>query len=96
MNQIHINPDYLRLPRSGSQDPCYGLTRSTWNELILPCAANDYDPPITSIVLKKKGAVRGIRLISHESARDYFKRLGEEQRRAVSGQKLDMRGEGGR
>ena len=71
----HPKAEFLRLPKPGTLDSKYNLCRSTWNSLILPCAANDYHPPIKSISLRKRGAVRGVRLIVADSARTYFNSL---------------------
>ena len=69
------NPELLRLPKSGTRDPIYATSRSGWNNLILPCKANNFRPPIKSISHRKVGAIRGVRLIVAASARQYFSRL---------------------
>jgi hypothetical protein len=71
--------EWLRLPPPGERHPDYGLTRGTLNELILPREENDYKPPVHSIVIKRRGAVRGIRLIHRPSLDAYLARLAEEQ-----------------
>jgi hypothetical protein len=71
--------EWLRLPTPGAKHPEYGLTRGTLNELILPCEENDYKPPVRSVVIKKRGAIRGIRLIHRPSLDTYLARLAEEQ-----------------
>lgn len=70
---------YIRLPRSGSKDPIFGLSRSTWNNLILPTVANRHQPPIRSVSLRRNGALRGTRLIVVESAIAFFNKLEAEQ-----------------
>jgi len=70
---------YLRLPRAGSRDPIFGLSRSTWNNLILQTVANRHQPPIKSFSLKKGGAIRGTRLIVLESCYAFFNKLENEQ-----------------
>lgn len=67
--------EWVRLPRVGERSPLCGLSRSSLNELILPCPANGGRPPVRSIVLKKRGAIRGIRLIHAPSLLDYLNRL---------------------
>lgn len=67
--------EFLRLPKSGTVDPIFSLSRSTWNNLILPCEANGFKPPIKSIVLRLRGNIRGVRLIVADSAREYFSTL---------------------
>jgi hypothetical protein len=71
--------EWLRLPQPGVKLSGYGLHRGTLNELILPCEENDYKPPVRSVVIKKRGAVRGIRLIHRPSLDIYLARLAEEQ-----------------
>lgn len=70
-----VHPEFLRLPKSGTKDPIYATSRSGWNQLILPCAANNFRPPIKSISHRKVGAIRGVRLIVAASAREYFNKL---------------------
>ena len=72
-------PEFIRLPAVGEREPYTGLARSTLNELILPCEANDNRPPVPSKVIRRKGAVRGIRLIPLESLLSYLHSLGAEQ-----------------
>lgn len=67
--------EYLRLPPPVQRCPLTGLSRSTLNELILPCEGNGYRPPVRSILLKKRHATRGIRLIHRESLLDYLNSL---------------------
>ena len=72
------NAEWSRLPRSGDRDPLCGLSRSTLNELILPCAGNSHRPPVRSIVVKKRGAMRGIRLIHVPSLSSYLNSLADD------------------
>lgn len=72
--------EWIRLPQPGAREFVSGLSRSTLNELILPSAANDYRPPVKSIVLKKRGATRGIRLIHAESLLLFLNSLAEQSR----------------
>jgi len=72
-------PEFFRLPRAGSRDPLTGLSRSTLNLLVLPCESNGFRPPIKSISLRRKGALRGARLISTSSALAFLRRLESEQ-----------------
>jgi len=62
-----IKPEWIRLPAPGARCRFTGLSRSTLNELTIPGPANDYHPPVKSVVLRKRGATRGIRLISYDS-----------------------------
>jgi hypothetical protein len=74
-----IEPETIRLPKSGDHDPYFGLTRSAINAVVLPTEANGFKPPVKSFVLRKKGARTGIRLISFSSLRDYIHRHEEGQ-----------------
>ncbi len=74
-----IYPEWVRLPKSGHLDSWTGLTRSKLNELILPCPVNDHKPPVRSIVLRRKGAEKGVRLIYLRSLLDYLEAQGPEQ-----------------
>ena len=68
-------PEWLRLPAPGSRCRFTGLSRSTLNELTIPGPANDHHPPVKSVVLRKRGAARGIRLISYDSLMRYLEAL---------------------
>jgi hypothetical protein len=63
---------WLRLCRPGERCPVSGLSRSTLAELVRPCERNDYRPPVESRLLKRKGATRGVLLISRASLLDYI------------------------
>ncbi|MEY2485478.1 MAG: hypothetical protein QOH39_1126 [Verrucomicrobiota bacterium] len=68
-------PEYIRLPKPGTTDALTGLSRSTLAELLVPCEANGHYPPVKSLVIKKRGATRGIRLINYDSLIDYLRTL---------------------
>jgi len=65
-------------------DPIFSLNRSAWNELCLPSERNGFKPPVKSVVIKKRNARRGIRLVVFASAKSYFDRLHAEQGAADS------------
>jgi len=70
-------PEFIRLPKGGLC-PYTGLSRSKLNQLILPCEQNDWKPPVKSVCLRQRGAVKGTRLILLESLLDYlYKQLEE-------------------
>jgi hypothetical protein len=69
---VQLQPEYMRLPKPGTRDPVFGLPRTVLNELILPCSANKGCPPVRSVVLRKRGARTGIRLIDLDSLRAYL------------------------
>jgi hypothetical protein len=65
-------PKWLRLPAPGARCRFTGLSRSTLNELTMAGPVNDGVPPVKSVVLRKRGALRGIRLISYDSLMSYL------------------------
>ena len=65
-------PEWIRLPKPKARCTYTGLSRSTMNELVIPSEANSYLPPVRSAVIKKRGAMRGIRLISFDSLMAYI------------------------
>jgi len=71
-----VKPEWLRLPAPGHRCPFTGLSRSTLNELIISGPANDGHPPVKSVVLRRRGALRGIRLINYDSLMAYLMSLG--------------------
>jgi len=69
---IQRDPEFIRLPKTGTLCPYSGLTRSKLNELVLPCPANDHKPPVKSVCLRQKGAIKGVRLIVYRSLIEYL------------------------
>ena len=86
LNITSQQQEYLRLPKVGHLCSVTGLSRSSLNELILPCASNGNNPPVKSIVLKKKHNVRGIRLIVKSSLLDY---LGQFMESTIDSEEVD-------
>jgi len=76
---VHVTtePEYMRLPRAGTRDPVFGLSRTVLNELVLPCSKNRGRPPVRSVVLRKRGARTGIRLVDLDSMRAYLNKHAE-------------------
>ena len=66
-------PEFVRLPRVGTECPHTGLRRSKINELILPSELNAGKPPVKSFVLRRKGSRTGVRLIDYKSLVDYIR-----------------------
>lgn len=69
---VPTKPEWLRLPAPGARCRFTGLSRSTLNELTIAGPANDGVPPVKSVVLRKRNALRGIRLISYDSLMQYL------------------------
>lgn len=69
---VKTEAEYMRVPPSGKHDPIFGLKRSFLNLLILPCRENSWRPPVKSIMIKRKGARRGVRLVEIASLRAYI------------------------
>lgn len=69
-----VEPEYMRLPKLGERDPLFGLSRTVLNELVLPCRRNGHCPPVRSVLLRRRGAQTGIRLIDLDSLRAYLDR----------------------
>ncbi len=62
--------EWIRLPAPGGRCPRTGLSRGSLNDLVFA------DPPnVRSVVLKKPGAKRGVRLIHWPSLRAYLEGL---------------------
>lgn len=70
-----INSDWSRLPKPGER--FVGLSRSTLTELTVPCEANGFRPPVKSAVIKKRHALRGIRLINVPSLMSHLESLAQ-------------------
>ena len=67
-----LKPETIRLPKPKTLCPYTGLSRSAMNELVLPCAANAFKPPVRSTVLRKRGARTGIRLVYFDSLLEHL------------------------
>lgn len=65
-------PEFMRLPKPRERDPIFGFSRSYLNTLVLPCKENGFRPPVRSIVLRRRGAKTGVRLIDLASLRAYL------------------------
>ncbi len=81
---INTGPVTFRLPPDGERDAYFGCARTFWNQRVLPSAANNFKPPIKSVVVKTTGVKRGIRLIVYASAKAYFDALIAEQSQEVA------------
>lgn len=66
-------PEFLRLPRTGKRCPVTGLSRSMMNALILPTDENNHRPPVRSVVLRRPGNIRGVRLVDASSLLAYLR-----------------------
>jgi hypothetical protein len=76
----NVKPEWVRLPSPRERCPITGLSRSTMTELCVPGPANDNTPPVRSVVIRKRNATRGIRLISYDSLTAYLASLGDASR----------------
>ena len=70
-----LKPEFIRLPKGGTRCPYTGLSRSKMNQLVLPCKENDFKPAVESKVLRKRGTIRGTRLIVFDSLMGYLNGL---------------------
>jgi hypothetical protein len=70
---LYIVPEFIRLPKPGTQEPFTGLSRAKLNELVLPTKKNDFKPLVRSISLRKVGEKFGVRLIVLESLLSYLR-----------------------
>jgi hypothetical protein len=65
-------PEFIRLPKPGTLCPHTGLSRSKLNELVLPCPANCFKPPVRSISLRNRGQIKAVRLVVYDSLLEYL------------------------
>lgn len=65
-------PEFIRLPRAGSRCPWTSLSRASLNTLVLGA-----DAPVKSVVLRQRGANRGVRLIVLASLLEHLNSLTE-------------------
>jgi hypothetical protein len=64
--------EFMRLPKPRERDEIFGFSRSYLNTLVLPCKENGFRPPVRSIVLRRRGAKTGVRLVDLASLRSYL------------------------
>ena len=69
------HPEWLRLPQPSQRCRFTGLSRSTLTELCIDGPVNGFKAPVRSVVLRKRNATRGIRLISFDSLMAYLESL---------------------
>ena len=62
-----LKPEYIRLPLPSKRCPYTGLSRTTICELCVPSEANGHKPPVKSVIIRKRNALRGIRLVHYDS-----------------------------
>lgn len=74
-------PPWLRLPKAGQRCFISGLSRTGLCELAVPSEMNDFTPPVKSVLLRKRGAARGVRLVETASLLTYLDGLAAEQRK---------------
>ena len=79
---VIVRPEWVRLPKGRKRCPYTGLSRTSLNELCLPCAANNGRPPVVSFALKRRGAKRGPRLVSYDSLMGHLEALANGQRKS--------------
>lgn len=86
-----IRPEFIRLPKPGTPEPWTNLSRSTLNLLVLPCKENGFRPPVRSCSLRRRGNVKGVRLIDFQSLLDYINSHVEPRFEAKPPQAQDVR-----
>ena len=66
-------PPLLRAPRPKCRCPWTGKSRSSFLELVTPCARNNFDPPVKAIYQRAhKYATRGVWLVPSENLFRYL------------------------
>ena len=76
--EANIRPEFIRLPAPNERCRYTGLSRSTLCELSIPSRKNGFQPPVKSVLIRKRGALRGIRLLAYDSLIGYLKSLERE------------------
>ena len=75
----NVLPEWVPLPSGKEVEIHSGLRRGSLNQLVLPCAANNFRPPVKSFAIKRPGAVKGRRLIVLASLLSFLRKLQQEQ-----------------
>lgn len=74
-----VLPEFIRIPRVGQRCPHSGLTRNPMLALVTPNASNGNRPPVRGVLLRKPGAMRGIRLVHLPSLLAYLNEEADKQ-----------------
>lgn len=83
-NAALTRPEFIRLPAPGLKCGFTGMSRSALNELILPSEKNSFKPPVRSFCLRKKGSVKGIRLVDYSSLANHIRTAGNIEQGALN------------
>ena len=65
-------PEFIPLPSPRTLCRWSGCTRSFLNTLILPNAENNFKPPVRSLCIRKRGRLKGKRLIVADSLQEFL------------------------
>jgi hypothetical protein len=65
-------PEWIRLPAAKKKCPYSGLSRSLLTTLSVPCQENGFAPPVRSVCLRRRHAIRGARIIHLPSLLSYL------------------------
>jgi len=71
-NSERLWPEFIPLPSVGSICAFSGCTRAFLNTLVLPTVENDFKPPVKSVSIRKRGSLKGKRLIVADSLRKFL------------------------
>lgn len=70
-----IRPEFIRLPEPKTNCPYTGYSRTGLYNLVVPCKANNFRPPVPGKCDRKAGNLRGIWLIPYEKLIAYVNGL---------------------
>lgn len=56
---MNPKPEFLRLPKSKTNCPMTGMSRTSMYNLTVPCKANGFKPAVPAKCLRQKGNLRG-------------------------------------
>lgn len=70
-----IRPEFIRLPKPGTNCPITGLSRTSMYNLTVPCPANGYKPDVPAKCLRKRGNQRGTWYVPFEALVAYMNGL---------------------
>lgn len=79
MQNLTSKSEWLRLPKAGTRCAISGLSRTGLCELTVPSERNNLRPPVRSVLIKKRGAQRGVRLIDKASLLAFLDQLAATQ-----------------
>ena len=78
VKNAETKPEFIRLPPKYGRCPYTGLSRTALCELSIPSKKNDFRPPVRSVLIRNRGAIRGTSLLDWDSLMAFLNSCSDE------------------